>query len=122
MSGPCLSSSVAGRPLRPATRHSLGEPLPHQLADRPRAHQEAPGCPGFGLGKMSSLTTCGINSPFGELSPTLRQIAHVLRTLAPLGIIVLLQQYPVRLACLIHAASVRSEPESNSPNISESIY
>ena len=84
MSGPCLSSSVAGRPLRPATRHSLGEPLPHQLADRPRAHQEAPGCPGFGVAKMSSLTTCGINSPFGELSPTSRQIAHVLRTLTPL--------------------------------------
>ena len=86
MSGPCLSSSVAGRPLRPATRHSLGEPLPHQLADRPRAHQEAPGCPGFGVAKMSSLATCGINSPFGELSPTSRQIAHVLRTLAPLNI------------------------------------
>ena len=87
MSGPCLSSSVAGRPLRPATRHSLGEPLPHQLADRPRGHQEAPGCPGFGVGKMSSLTTCGINSPFGELSPTSRQIPHVLRTLTPLDIL-----------------------------------
>ena len=87
MSGPCLSSSVAGRPLRPATRHSLGEPLPHQLADRPRAHQEAPGCPGFGVREMSPLTTCGINSPFGELSPTSRQIAHVLRTLTPLNII-----------------------------------
>ena len=84
MSGPCLSSSVAGRPLRPATRHSLGEPLPHQLADRPRAHQEAPGCPGFGVAKNPSLTICGINSPFGELSPTSRQIAHVLRTLTPL--------------------------------------
>ena len=86
MSGPCLSSSVAGRPLRPATRHSLGEPLPHQLADRPRAHQEAPGCPGFGFTRMSSLTTCGINSPFGELSPTSRQVTHVLRTLTPLDI------------------------------------
>ena len=84
MSGPCLSSSVAGRPLRPATRHSLGEPLPHQLADRPRAHQEAPGYPGFGVARNPSLTTCGINSPFGELSPTSRQIAHVLRTLTPL--------------------------------------
>src|SRR5436309_15825107 len=40
-SGPCLSSRVAGRPLRPATRHSLGEPLPHQLADRPRAPPRA---------------------------------------------------------------------------------
>ncbi len=34
---------------------------------------------------MSSLTTCGINSPFGELSPTSRQIAHVLRTRSPLN-------------------------------------
>ena len=87
MSGPCLSSSVAGRPLRPATRQCLGEPLPHQLADRPRGHQKAPGCPGFGVERMSSLTICGINSPFGELSPTSRQIAHVLRTLTPLDIL-----------------------------------
>ena len=82
MSGPCLSSSVAGRPLRPATRRSLGEPLPHQQADRPRAPLKAPGCPGFGF-----TTTCGINSPFDELSPTSRQIPHVLRTLTPLDII-----------------------------------
>ena len=33
---------------------------------------------------MSSLVTCGINSPFGELFPTSRQIPHVLRTLTPL--------------------------------------
>ena len=86
MSGPCLSSSVAGRPLRPATRHCLGKLLPHQQADRPRVHQKAPGCPGFSFSRMSSITTCGINSPFGELSPTFRQIAHVLLTLAPLDI------------------------------------
>jgi len=29
----CLSFAVAGRPLTPAMRQSLGEPLPHQLAD-----------------------------------------------------------------------------------------
>ncbi len=33
-------SSVAGRPLRPATRRRLGRPLPHQQADRPRAHPQ----------------------------------------------------------------------------------
>ena len=87
MSGPCLSSSVAGRPLRPATRHSLGKPSPYQLADRPRAHRKTSGCPDFSFRRMSSLATCGINSPFGELSPTSRQIAHVLRTLTPLDII-----------------------------------
>jgi hypothetical protein len=85
VSGPCLSSSVAGRPLRPATRHSLGGPLPRQLADRPRAHRETPGCPGFGLAVMPPQATCGINSPFGELSHSSRQIAHVLRTLTPLN-------------------------------------
>ena len=42
MSGPCLSSSVADRPLRPATRLCLGEPLPHQQADRPQAPPKAP--------------------------------------------------------------------------------
>ena len=78
---------MAGRPLRPATRHSLGEPLPHQLADRPRAHPEAPGCPGFGVKERSLLATCGINPPFGGLSPTSGQVAHVLRTLTPLDII-----------------------------------
>ncbi len=66
---------------------------------------------------MSPLITCGINSAFAELSPTLRQIAHVLRTRSPLELspVLLPVKVPVRLACLIHAASVRSEPESNSP-------
>ncbi len=83
MSGPCLSSSVAGRPLRPATRQSHGGPLPRHRADRPRAHQEAHCC--FGFSSTRRMATCGINSPFGELSPTSRQIAHVLRTRAPLN-------------------------------------
>ena len=79
MSGPCLSSSVADRPLRPATRRRLGEPLPHQQADRPRAHPEATAEAIFG-----PETTCGINLPFGRLSPTSGQVAHVLRTRPPL--------------------------------------
>ena len=33
-SGQCLSPDVAGQPLSPATRRRLGEPLPHQQADR----------------------------------------------------------------------------------------
>jgi hypothetical protein len=33
---------VADHPLRPATRLCLGEPLPHQQADRPRAPPKAP--------------------------------------------------------------------------------
>src|SRR5215208_3464356 len=48
------------------------------------------------------------------LSPTRRQVSYALLTRSPLysGYC-----YPfrVRLACLIHAANVRSEPGSNSP-------
>ncbi len=36
-SGQCLSPDVADQPLSPATRQSLGEPLPHQQADRRQA-------------------------------------------------------------------------------------
>jgi hypothetical protein len=60
----------------------------------------------------------GINSPFEELSPVQGQVTHALLTRAPL-------YFPscpgflVRLACVKHAASVRSEPGSNSPVIFE---
>ncbi len=37
-----LSPIEAGQPLSPATRHRLGEPLPHQLADRNKASPQAP--------------------------------------------------------------------------------
>ena len=87
MSGPCLSSSVAGRPLRPATRLSLGGPLPRQLADRPRAHPEEIACiqrPPFPAGTEVPVVLSGISTPFGELFRTSGQITHVLRTRAPL--------------------------------------
>ena len=41
MYGPYLSAIVAGHALTPATRHSLGRLLPHQLADRSKAPPEA---------------------------------------------------------------------------------
>ena len=61
-----------------------------------------------------SRMSCGISPPFGGLSPTSGQVAHVLLTRLPLyrspeG------DFLVRLACVRHAASVRSEPGSNSP-------
>src|SRR5438874_6467272 len=37
-----LNPSVADHPLRPATDRRLGERLPHQLANRPQAHPQAP--------------------------------------------------------------------------------
>ena len=56
---------------------------------------------------------CGISSRFRLLSPTRGQITHVLLTRAPLysGAEA---PFRVRLACLRHAASVDSEPGSNS--------
>ena len=82
MSGPCLSSSVADHPLRSATRHRLGGPLPRQLADRPRAHPEATACAAFNL-----TITWGINPNFSGLSPTSGQVTHVLLTRSPLRVL-----------------------------------
>ena len=58
--------------------------------------------------------SCGISVSLETLSPARGQIAHVLLTRSPLysGTEA---PFRVRLACLIHAASVRSEPGSNSP-------
>ena len=58
--------------------------------------------------------TFGISAAFAALSPPSGQIAHAFLALPPLRRAVLLHPAAVRLACLIHAASVRSEPESNS--------
>ena len=55
----------------------------------------------------------GISTPFEMLSQTPGQVIHAILTRAPLSP----EQAPdhVRLACVKHAASVRSEPGSNSP-------
>ncbi len=66
-----LSPSVAVHPLRPATHHRLGRPLPHQLANGPRAHLKA-------LHNVlvtknySFVTLSGISSPFELLSQSFR--------------------------------------------------
>jgi hypothetical protein len=53
----------------------------------------------------------GISQAFAWLSPAKRRIIQVLLTRAPLYSYC---YFHVRLACLRHAASVHSEPESNS--------
>jgi hypothetical protein len=63
---------------------------------------------------MHRVVLFGIRPSFPGLSQSAGQITHVLLTRSPL-------EYPrrglsVRLACVKHAASVRPEPESNSPN------
>ncbi len=60
------------------------------------------------------MVLSGISPTFAGLSPSRGQITHVLRTRSPLY---LGAEAPflARLACVRHAASVRSEPGSNSP-------
>ena len=73
---------MAGHPLRPATRQRLGRPLPHQQADRPRAHPppEKP----FHQHTMQQLVASSISHPFRQLSQSEGQITHVLLTRSPL--------------------------------------
>ncbi len=78
-----LSSSVADRPLRPATDHRLGGPLPHQLANRPQAPPKASPKTLPSLDR-SPGTLRGISHPFEWLSPSLGQITYVLLTRPPL--------------------------------------
>ena len=61
-----------------------------------------------------SYTSYGISNCFRLLSLTEGQIAHALLTRPPLGILLC----PVRLECVMHAASVHPEPGSNSLNVS----
>ena len=115
-SGPCLSSSVADHPLRPARRHSLGEPLPHQQTDTVQPHPLA-----INLSRLTLWQegVWGISSRFQLLSPTKGQVSYILLTRAPLILCPYLRtsmgRFIVRLACVKHAASVHSEPGSNSP-------
>ena len=63
---------------------------------------------------MKHAVLFGIRPSFPGLSQSAGQITHVLLTRSPLES--LRRALSVRLACVKHAASVRPEPESNSPN------
>ena len=58
--------------------------------------------------------SCGISVRFQTLSPSERQVAHVLLTRPPLRKEKQAPLFSVRLACVRRAASVRPEPGSNS--------
>ena len=63
---------------------------------------------------MRQKVISGIRPSFPGLSQSTGQITHVLLTRSPLN--PPRKMDPVRLACVKHAASVRPEPGSNSPN------
>ena len=107
---------MADHPLRPATHRRPGRPLPHQLANRTHPCLRPSACtqrPTF-LVSLTKTSTCGIQPPFEGLSPSLSPVRYALLTRLPC------YSHPkrpfrIRLACVKHAASVRSEPGSNSP-------
>src|SRR6201988_1948698 len=75
-------------------------PIPHRKSFPPQT--------------MHPMVLSGIRPSFPGLSQSAGQITHVLLTRSPLES--LRRALSVRLACVKHAASVRPEPESNSPN------
>ena len=101
---------MADHPLRPATDRRLGKPLPHQLANPTSAAPTARGpceSPAFLLRAYAVLIRLSPSYP--PLQDMFRCITHPFATRR--------QGCPrvtVRLACVKHAASVQSEPGSNS--------
>ena len=101
---------MAGRPLRPATDRRLGRPLPHQLANQPSAAHRARGPEGSpalirGCHAVLANLSAGCPPPRG----TFRCLTHPSATRRQAE-----ARAAVRLACVKHAASVQSEPGSNS--------
>ena len=78
---------MADHPLRPATRRSLGRPLPYQQADRPRARPQTLTSmerSAFTSSRRRDGVLSGISSAFAGLSQIRGQITHALLTRAPL--------------------------------------
>ena len=101
---------MAGRPLRPTTDRCLGRPLPHQLANLISAAPLARGScesPAFTL--RSHAVLIRLSPGYPPLMGTFRYITHPFATRRQDC-----SRAAVRLACVRHAASVQSEPGSNS--------
>ena len=81
--GPCLSSSVGDLPLRTPRHRRHGGPLPRHPANVTRAHPP-PGRP-FPSQAMPPARIWGVSRRFRRLSPCGGQVAHALRTLAPVA-------------------------------------
>ena len=102
---------MAVHPLRPATRRRLGRPLPHQQADRPRAHPTPKKLSTMASKPSSYPVLDPVSQAYPEVqgrSPTCYSPVRHSSTSASRGL-------SVRLACVKHAASVHPEPGSNSP-------
>ena len=102
---------MTDHPLRPVTHRRLGGPLPRQLANGTRAHRKAEAYaeasfPPCGAHAVLATVSSRYSSIPGRLPTCYSPVRHFTRSRSP---------FHVRLACVRHAASVQSEPESNSP-------
>ena len=95
-----LSPIGGGQPLSSPKRRSLGEPLPHQQADITQASPKAINLYPFGTIRDYPVFRRAIPDFGGSTYVLLPRLPLSLRT--------------VRLACLIHAASIHPELGSNS--------
>ena len=101
---------MADHPLRPATDHRLGRPLPHQQANPTRAPPLAINLSRMPLSRHPAYAVLAeVSLGYPPLMGRFPRATHPCAT--PPG-----AETPrsVRLACVKHAASVRSEPGSNS--------
>ena len=108
MSGQCLSASGAGRALTPARHLRLGKPLPYQLANITWAPLKA-----------ADLWSHDIIENYPVSLRAMLGLKVGTHALLPLTLLPIAGY--AQLACLIHAANVRSEPGSN-PSQCVSIY
>eukprot|EP00828_Plagiopyla_frontata_P030767 TRINITY_DN403_c0_g1_i3.p1 TRINITY_DN403_c0_g1~~TRINITY_DN403_c0_g1_i3.p1 ORF type:complete len:210 (-),score=-35.62 TRINITY_DN403_c0_g1_i3:109-738(-) len=70
-SGPCSSASVADHPLKPATRHCLGKPLPYQLTDGIQADLLAKNFPDQHQSQKEYLVLIIVSNGYPRLRGTL---------------------------------------------------
>ena len=106
---------MADHPLRPANHRCLGRPLPYQLANDTRAHLTTDA-----FKKRHPLPTIKRQPDYSVLASLSRSYPKSRGRLPTRYSPVRHSTYSrksfrVRLACVRHAASVHSEPESNSP-------
>ncbi len=107
---------MADRPLRPATDRRLGRPLPYQQANPTQAHpivrgsEESPAFPRRAYAVLAWVSP-GCPPLLGRFLRVTHPSATRQRLTHPEGIV---WPVTVRLACVRHAASVQSEPGSNS--------
>ena len=100
---------MADHPLRPATDHRLGRPLPHQLPNPTRAPPAAINLSRPSLSRPPAYAVLAeVSLGYPPQQGRFPRATHPCATpLEP-------KPQSVRLACVRHAASVRSEPGSNS--------